>query len=464
MLIHIKKNFKGLVNLKPQILYLGLLSFSINLCFTLQLSNLSGIFKFLGVSSSNLPWLWLAPPIAGLIIQPLVGQLSDDTATRFGKRMPYIISWGVLGALSFLLLPFVGTIMLAVFITLFIDCTLNGSVQGARSLTGDVTKDAERSKAFALQTFFAGIGGAMGTSLPYLIHKFFIPHEKPQIGHIPHNLQYAFVVAGLILIVSLIISFIKIKEKIIKQRYLKKKQGMHIGKRILKILREIWINTKRMPDALRTICIIHALSWIGIFIFWLYFSTALAQNVYGVPYTPNSALPSYAAAWEKANLDTSMYFSLYQYVSILYAFVLYLLPKISRMRLLHGISIGLGGIGMFALGFEHSALWISLSFIGIGIMWGSIVTLPYAIIMQTLPRGKIGIYLGVFNISITIPQLLCGLFLSPMYVFVFGKHAGYLLIFGGVLIMASSLLWIRQEADFKLSDLLFWQTKVTASD
>lgn len=445
---------------KSQLIYLAILAFGINLCFAFQVTNLSSIFKFLGAGTNDLPLLWLIPPLTGLIVQPLVGQMSDDTVSRFGKRRPYIVGWGIFAVLSLSILPLANTLLMAILLMWLVDCSLNGSSEGLRALTGDITgKKEERSQAFAIQAFFSGIGAALGTAMPYLIYKgynFFHFGSELTAGQIPTNLKLSFLLTGAILLIAIMVASPKIKERPLTRQGLleKKRKSISLNARVRKIFRDLYMSCKKMSPQFRSICFIHALTWMGIFIFWLYFTVALAQNIYHYPvHSDGTRSLAHSSVLQQANLDSSFYFSIYQYVSVAYTLILFFLARLPNLNLLHAASIIVGGIGMALICFEHDTTALVISFIAIGIMWGSMAVLPYAIAMQVSPKGKLGIYLGIFNMSITAPQIICSLILSPIYTYLFHKQASYLLLLAGLLIIFSGILWIRQEK-FKKESLI----------
>ncbi len=449
---------------KPHLFYLALLAFGISFGFTFQLANLSSIFKFLGARSHELPFLWLAPPITGLIIQPLIGQISDDTITRWGKRRPYIIGWGVLGSLAFFSMPFFNSLLAAVLFTWVIDASLNGSSETLRALTSDLTEKAERSQAFALQAFFGGMGAALGTGLPYImnkIHLLFHSSTLPQIGGVPSHLKFSFLVAGLILIIMVFISMRKVKEAPYKHQTLltikHQAKSFTRSKRAIKTFKDLWESIKNSSPQFRKYCYIHAASWLGIFIFWLYFTSALAQNMYDLPILlhVNNPPPHYAHILQEANLSASLYLSIYQYCSVIYAlFLFFILKSTDKTKLIHSVSLLIGGAAMALLCFTHTKPMLVFCMLGIGVMWGSLIVLPYTIVSQILPKGKFGTYLGIFNISITIPQIISGLTLSPIYIYLFKGHAMYVMLLAGILIMISGIFWLQEayrseEVSFK---------------
>jgi len=435
----------------PTVFYLALLTFALSLCTALQLSNLSSIYRLLGASTSYLPALWLGPPLTGLIIQPLIGQISDDTITRYGKRLPYIVGWSVLAALTSIALPFLSTLFAAVIFTLLMNCSLNGGIEALRALTGDVVnKETECSKAFALQAFFAGIGGALGAGLPYLIYKWSIYSNIKilSIAHtIPLNLKISFILSGIILLSITVLTVLKVQEKPNKHTTLlsKRVKKINLSQRIVKITSDFYFSIKKMPPRFKSICIIHSVSWAGIFIFWLYFTTALAQNFYGLPlHTVVNMNSKHSALFQSATLDSSFYFSIYQYVSIIYSGILYFFSKNHTKNIYtHAVSLLIGSIAIILFPFEKTPFTIECAMVAYGIMWGSIMVLPYAIAIRYIPRRNLGIYLGIFNICITAPQIICGLSLAFIYYYILKENASYLLSFGGFILMVSAGLWIK---------------------
>lgn len=447
--------------INKQFFYLAVLSFGINLCFAFQLTNLSTIFKFLGAKTAELPLLWLIPPLTGMIMQPLIGQISDDTSSRFGKRRPYIFVFGSIAAMSFLFMPLVNSLIFALVLMWIIDCSLNGSAESLRALTGDVMKsEQDRSRAFALQAFASGIGGVLGTVMPFMLHhayNFMLQKEIINAGSIPINLKLSFFVTSIILFISLFFSLNKIKEKQYKHQdfFSRRKKPSNFFDKTHKTFRDLYKSFKNMPPRFKQICLIHGLTWNGIFIFWLFFTVTIAQNLYGLPIhaSPNSSAQD-AVLLHQAALTTSVYFSVYQYVSLAYAILLYFISLQSRIILWHVASLVVGGIGIMTVSLASTKFALLVGCMAFGIMWGSILVLPYAIALKVLPKGKLGTYLGIFNISITAPQIICGLLLMPIYSYVFKGHAGYLLIAGSCLVLLSAFLWKRLEPNYTKSSSL----------
>lgn len=429
----------------------SLIAFGVSFAYTCMTANLSSVFKFLGASSGALPYLWLAAPITGFIIQPIVGQMSDNTYTRFGKRRPYIFFWGVIAIIGFILMPFFDSLLLTVLGIWLIGSSINGCTEGMRALTGDMTTEKDRSQAFALQAGFGGIGAALGSGLPFMIEKIYGLLGKNIILHensLPINMKLAFIVSGVVMIFILAWSLIHIHEKPhLKKHQLTttKKKSKYKIVEYLSFFVSLFHAARKMPKPLRKLCVVQLICWVGIFIFWLYLPIALAQNIYGIP--PGADVNStmqYQILFHNASNDTSYYSSIYLYVSVAYSFVLFLLSNRLRLKDIYVYTLALGGIGLCIISFAHQPALIMTAIILFGIMWGGVLVIPSILAVRVIPKAKIGLYLGVLNMSICLPQIIAGLGIGPLYTYVFRDHASYTLFFSGLLVIWSAYLMYRQ--------------------
>jgi maltose/moltooligosaccharide transporter len=423
-----------------KVIYLSLFYFGVSSAMTFHLANLSIIYKFYGAKNSEIPFLWLAAPVTGLIVQPLLGKFSDNTITSYGKRRPYMIGCSLFAAISFFLLPFCQTLFWVVLLIWIIDANLNGTTETLRALTSDLFQEMEKTKAFVLQAIFGGMGAIVGAGLPYLTDKFiqFFPSLfLINFGKVPVNIQVSFFITGLLLALMALLCMYLIKERIyndfddIKKNY--KKSLINI-EMMAYTFKKLWIDIVTSPFQFKKYCIIHSISWIGIFIFWLYFSTVLAHNMNATIKETNLTAYQRIESLSNIALAVSFYLSIYQYI----------LSHFEKIKLIHGISVFIGGLGIILISFPCSATAMVLFMIAVGIMWGSMIILPYVIVSYVLPKEKVGAYFGIFNISITLPQILTGLLLSPLYVYVFKECTTCLMVLSGTLLICSALFWIRE--------------------
>jgi len=436
---------------KPYFFYLALLSFGISLAFTFQLTYLSSIFKFLGADAYQLSFLWLAPPVTGMIMQPLIGQVSDDTVSAYGKRRPYIIIGGILTVLSFFLLPALTTLLSAVLLIWLLNAAVNCCLATLRALTTDLSPPDDLPNAFAFQSFLGGIGAAIGVGLPYLTDKFALlmgrlPLLEIDKAKMPINFQLSFFMAGIVMGLTLLISMRKVKEPLSSRLSpTGKKHPKKLFKHSVKIFADLVESLKESSGKFKKCCLMNSITWFGIFIFWIYFVILITQNFY-----PSSAMLDEQSVqsmqrFQQASLDSASYLSFSQYVTIIYSLLLFFLLKDkNKMEFIHGISLVIGGAGMFLIGLAHTPLMIFLAMAGVGILLGSLNILPFSIVGAVLPEGRSGVYLGIFNIGITFSQLIGGLTLSPIYLYLFNDHAAYMMFFSGVIILVSAALWLQE--------------------
>lgn len=444
------KKTRPLLNFK-QLFYLSLCGFGIQFASSLQMTNTSSLFKFLGAESGEIGYLWLAAPIAGLIIQPVVGQFSDSTMTRFGKRIPYIFVWVLLSSLALFLLPFSKILWLAAMVVLILSCSINGCTEALRALIGDIAPNQQKATAFAWQTVFCGIGAGIAALLPWaLAHMELFPKANESAEKVPMVLQASLLIGGVILLVSMLIMVRHIQEKTFVKSHLLhdlqiRRHRSHAEK-IYGAFRELFKNIKGMPKVIKDFSIVQVFTWTGMFCIWLYFGIGLAQHAFGLPVGIDvSSNPDYQRLLEKGTIEAGICFGIYQFVSVLYAFILPKLAELTTPRVIHALSLIAGALSLIAIIFTKHLLLIYGAMIGVGIMWGSIMTMPYAIISAELPRSKMGVYLGIFNITITLPQILGGLFMGAITEKIFHGHAIYSIVLGGVLILISGLIMLYQE-------------------
>lgn len=435
---------------RQQLFNLSVFAFGLQFANALQLSNMSSLYKFLGAESGSLPYLWLAAPVSGLIMQPIIGQLSDSTCTRFGRRRPYILGWGILAVSSICLLPLSPNILTAAILLWIIGFSINGSTEALRALIADITLNRQKAKAFAMQTIFSGLGAGAASFAPYIIkNSLTIPGHVFYFNKIPLSLQLTFFVGGMMMFICMLWTIVTIKEKpdihaalIANIRRIQQKKWLD---KIRYIWREVIINIKNLPPVIKKFIPTQVFTWMGIFTMLLYFTLGLAQHVYGLPIQANIVTNDYyVAILEKSTIKAGVYFAVYQCVSVAYAILLPYLARKFSLKFLYAVSLVMGAIGLLVSSNAQSELVLVTCMILIGVMWGSIMTLPYAIVSAELPKSKMGVYLGIFNITITLPQVIAGFILGPIHTKIFNSHAAYTVMLSGALIlMGGMIMWYQ---------------------
>lgn len=451
-----------------QLFNLSICAFGLQFANSLQMAGTTSLYKFLGAASSNLSLLWLAAPISGLIIQPIVGQFSDSTATRYGKRIPYIFFWGILGCLALILLPFSKAVWFAAGLMWLLSCSHNGCTEALRALIGDITPNPQKARAFALQTIFAGIGAAIAAVMPSLLTKLLkVDIGTQELHTVPKTLQISFIVAGLVMAFCIGWTVYTVRERAFTKSNLlrleKEQRKRTTWQRIILNLKEVYQHIRRMPPIMRQLSFVQVFSWFGIFSLWLYFGIAVAQHIYGLPIHADITHDADAATiLETATIWVGVCFGIYQAVSVLYALVLPGLANRLAPKIIHGISLLIGAVSIMTCGLVHNRYVLIANMIGVGIMWGSIMTMPYTIIASEVSRAKMGVYMGIFNIAITLPQIISGLTLSFITAKIFHNQAMYSIIFGGFLIFLSAITLLYQENFLTIKDKLLPYLKKAA--
>lgn len=407
----------------------------------LQMANMSGIYKFLGAQTAHLPLLWLAAPITGIIIQPILGKLSDFTWIKaLGRRKPYILGGAFAATLALILMPQSTSLWMAAVLLWVLDGAINASMQPYRALVADVIPENQYTKAFALQTFLTGIGATFATALPWLFVNVFHISGNTLSGHIPLSIKLSFYIGAAIFLLANIWTIISSKEYApsdLVQWQVKKKANRIIKGKFWK---NLLIDFIFMPKVMRQVGYVQFFSWAGWFCLITYFSLGVAENIYNLPVGVNIVTNvEYSRLLEKGVALSGLLFSLYTLLSCFYALLLTRIVKIFSRKYIHALSLLIGAIGMVSANYAHTIIGLAICMIGLGVAWTSIITLPYAILAGILPKEKMGQYMGLFNITIVIPQILASLLLGLTVVKLFHNHAMSVVAFGGLMYAFAAL-------------------------
>lgn len=426
--------------MKQLIIYIAIAAFGIQFVNSLQLTNMSSLFKLWGASNSSLPYLGLAAPMLGLLIQPLIGQISDHTCSRFGKRKPYIFIFGLLGAAACGVLPFSCSLSFGIFLTWIVIASTNGAIESLRALTGDIVADSQKAFAFSYQTVLSGLGAGLAVALPYIFSFFLKSNESFLCNSIPKSIQLSFIIGSLIIVICIFWAISKVNEKHSNydKLFVEKRERENFW--LIIFFKELFNNIKNMPLVMQQFGLIQLLSWGGLYAMWVFFSLAISEHIYHLPLKigigPHS---DYVILLQKGTITTNFYFSIYQFSSVIYALTLPFITKLFSEKNIHGFSLIMGSLGLILITYTYDFFAI-ISMVLIGIMWGSIMTLPYVIVTKGLPKSKMGVYLGLFNITITLPQIVIALLLQPLFVHVFHENAISIIRLSSFLIFISGAL------------------------
>jgi maltose/moltooligosaccharide transporter len=418
--------------------------------FALQNSNASGILRNYGADVEHLSWFWLAAPLVGLIVQPIVGHYSDKTWTRLGRRRPYFLAGAILSASALTLMPnanILGAIAPLVIVgagfLMIMDACFNLAMEPFRALVADNLPDSQRTKGFGIQTFLIGVGAVVGSLLPYILHNWFgVAKDAPE-GVVGQNVKLSFYIGSLVFIGSILWTVFKTKEYPPEEyaQYHGKAENEHAG------LGSIWTDFLKMPRTMKQLGLVQFFSWFALFGMWVFTTDSIATHIFGLPIDDKSS-PEYreAQSW------TGVIFGVYNGVSALYALLLpTLADKLGRKKT-HALSLVIGGIGLISFFFAPNKEFLLFSMACVGIAWASILAMPYVILSSSIPAGKMGIYMGIFNFFITIPQILNGIIGGPMVKHIYNNQPVYALVMAGVFMLcaAVSVIYVYDPAAIKI--------------
>ncbi|GAB2691715.1 MFS transporter [Mucilaginibacter koreensis] len=421
----------------------------------LQNGNASRILQTFGADVEHLSWFWLAAPITGIIVQPIIGHYSDRTWNRLGRRKPYFLTGAILSAIALFFMP--NSAMLAAFIPplvvgagmlMIMDASINVAMEPFRALVGDNLPDSQRSAGFSVQTFLIGIGAVVGSVLPKLLYDYLeVPNTAPP-SHVPPNVLYSFYIGAVVLLLTILWTVMKTREyspeEYARFHAPEPEKATKTGG-----LNEIFNDLAQMPRTMRQLGLVQFFSWFALFSMWVFTSPAVADHIYHVPLNDHSS-----KLFNQAGDHVSFLFGVYNGVAALYAMVLPALARATSRKIAHALSLVAGGIGYVSMFFIQSPDLLWLPMVGIGLAWGSILAMPYAILSGSIPAQKMGVYMGIFNFFITIPQIVNGVIGGPIVKYFYHNHTIYALVLAGVFMFcaAVSVLYVQDNHDVRIKN------------
>ena len=426
--------------------------------FALQGGFMSRIFQNLGAGEEEIPMLWIAAPLTGLIVQPIIGYLSDNTwSPRFGRRRPYFLIGAILASLTLFFIPHSPALWIAAGGLWVLDASINISMEPFRALVADKLPNSQRSYGFVTQTLIIGVGTWVASSLPLIINKMGVTNIS-QPGEIPLSVKMAFSVGAFVFLISILYTVLTTSEEP-PENLAEFKKERRKKLKISQIASELIGNIWNMPLTMKKLGLIQFFSWFAFFSMWALAIPALTEHVYDAP-KPDQIIWANSSESEKiiyqdadksynnAADQVGAQMGYYGLSSMLFALLLtfYTSKRSINRKLLHIGSLTIGGIGFLSMYWINDSKILSLSFIMIGISWGSILSMPYAMLSSFIESKKMGVYMGIFNMFIVFPQILAAKFLSPLYKFI-GTEAIYAMVLAGIFLMiaAISTFWISDE-------------------
>ncbi len=401
----------------------------------LQMANMSAIYEYLGARADQIPILWLAAPLTGLIVQPIIGHMSDHTWNRLGRRRPYFLTGAILSSLALLLMPNSSALWMAAGLLWILDASINISMEPFRAFVADMLPEDQRTRGFAMQSIFIGLGAVIASAMPYLLTNVFGLTEVRAQGAIPISVRFSFYMGAAAFFGAVMWTILRTREYP-PEGGEPKRQSAGLAANA----REILDSIAETPATMRQLAAVQFFTWLGLFCMWLYFAPAVARNVFGAP-DENS--PLYTTGVEWAGLCFGMY-------SVVCFFFSWWLPSIAGRlgrRATHAICLLCGAAGLLSVGVIHDRWLLLLSMIGVGIAWASTLSMPYAILAGCVPPAKTGIYMGIFNFAIVLPEIIASLVFGWVMGHLLGNNRLLAVMGGGVfMIVAASLMARVQEA------------------
>lgn len=423
--------------------------FGIQFGFALQNGNASRILQTFGADVEHLSLFWLAAPITGMIVQPIIGYYSDRTWNKLGRRRPYFLIGAILTALALILMPnsavmasLLPPIIIGAGMLMIMDASINVAMEPFRALVADKLPDEQRSFGFSVQTFLIGSGAIAGSLLPYVLAKYFNVAKTAAAGHVPDNVIYSFYAGAAILVATILYTIFTTKEYSPEEL---SKFSAHAEPEIEGSgLKSIFKDFKNMPLTMRQLGLVQFFSWFALFSMWVFTTPAIAQHIYNVqPGDTSSVKFADAGNW------VGVLFGIYNGVSAIYALVLPSIVRLTSKKIAHAISLSAGGIGLLSIYFISNPEYLIYSMIGIGLAWGSILAMPYAILSGSIPVRKMGVYMGIFNFFITMPQIVNGFFGGLIVKHFYNDQAIYAIVLAGIFMIlgAISVLYIQTKRE-----------------
>ncbi len=407
----------------------------------LQNANVSRILQSFGADVNHLSLFWLAAPLTGMIVQPIIGHYSDRTWCKLGRRRPYFLVGAILASIMLFLMPnspalapFLSPLLIGAGILMIMDASINVAMEPFRALVADKLPSEQRTLGFSVQTFLIGIGAVCGAVLPFVLTNWFGMSNTPEsVGGVAPNVKLAFYIGAVVLIACVVWTIVTTNEYPPDTKNIKKDTG-GFG--------QIFRDFANMPKTMSQLGVVQFFSWFALFSMWVYMTPAVAEHCYGTV-DRNSIAFGNAGDW------VGVLQGIYNGVAAIVAFLLTAVANKIGRKTTHSIALLCGALGFISFLFFKNPTMLIISMVGVGIAWGSILAMPYAILAGSLPPEKTGVYMGIFNFFITIPQICNGLLGGLMVKHIYGGHTIYALVFSGICLLIASVaaLFVQDKDD-----------------
>lgn len=418
--------------------YLG-----IQMGFALQNANASRILQNFGADVHSLSWFWLVAPLTGLIVQPIIGHYSDRTWTRFGRRKPYFLFGALMAAIGLILMPqsdVLTSLMPALWVgagmLMIMDASFNIAMEPFRALVADMLPSDQRTLGFSIQTVLIGIGAVIGSALPYVLSNWFDVSNVSESG-VPYNVVLSFIIGAAVLVGCILITVSTTKEYTPEELKQFDKEEIAVTEEKTSLL-NIISDFAKMPETMRQLSWVQFFSWFGLFGMWVFSTPAIAHHVYGLPLSDSSS-----AQYQEAGDWVGILFGVYNLISAIFAFFLPFIAKKLGRKTTHAVSLIIGGLGLISIYFAPNPYWLVASMVGVGVAWASILAMPYAILAGSIPAKKMGVYMGIFNFFIVIPQIINALVGGLIVKYLYNGNPIFAIVTSGVSFVLAAIFVFR---------------------
>lgn len=403
----------------------------------LQLANMSAIYERLGASPDNVPILWLAAPLTGLLVQPIIGALSDRTWGPLGRRRPYFLVGAILASIALFFMPTSRTLWIAAGLLWILDASINVSMEPFRAFVADKLDISQRTAGFVMQSFFIGVGQTLANVLPYVLRRMGV--EGNTASGIPLTVKYSFQAGAVVFLVCVLWTVVTTTEFPPEDAaaFDREKRGRN---GIAVLFGEIGSSIREMPTTMKQLAVVQFFTWLGLFCMWMFFGLAVARHVFGAT-DPKSELYARGTEWGGVG------FAVYSVTCFAVAFLLPKLAAATSRKKTHALALVCGAIGLLSVPLIHNQYLLLLTMVGVGVAWASILSMPYAILSGALPAARMGVYMGVFNFFIVIPEILASLGFKHLIRLLFGADNPstplYMVMMGGVSLLIAAAMVTR---------------------
>ena len=408
--------------------------FGLQFSFGLQQANMGPIYSFLGANEATMPLLWLAGPVTGLIVQPIIGALSDRTTSRLGRRTPYFLVGAVLCSLGLLAMPYSPTLWVAASLLWILDAANNVTMEPYRAYVSDRLDESQRTAGFLTQSAFTGLAQTLSYLAPSLLVWGGISADLVDANGIPEITRIAFLIGAALSISTILWSVFRVRELPLDPAERERMRGEKLSASAA--LTDFVGAVRDMPQAMRQLALAMLFQWFAMFAYWQYIVFAIGRSLFD---TADASTP----AFRQATLVTGQAGAMYNFVAFLAAFAMVPIARRYGAKPVHACAILLAGAAMMALPLIQHPTGLILPMIGIGIGWASLMGNPYVMLAGAIPPERTGVYMGIFNMFIVVPMMIETLVMPLVYRPLLGGDPRHVLVLSGLLMLCAAIATLR---------------------